>query len=276
MSLPRFGLEPARPRSRPGRPHPRRPRHPARHALCRRRQPYTYRAFLGALAPGAHELRVAPRPPATPPPHSGLESRRRPLSRGAARRIPTGPRWPTPPSSMPAPTPSAASPTSPCSPTASGSTRQGRPLLQYTAIFSNEDGGTSTRALMARWGRTTDIEYIYRAWLDASRRGRARHHPGQGPPGDRIPRPPRRRPPRPDPLHPQQHGGGGGRLAHPLPVPSRSRSIWRPIPARTSWTRHPSLTASWRRSWRARASCALSARWTAKKPATRADICTWR
>lgn len=35
-------------------------------------------------------------------------------------------------------------------------------VLQYTAVFSNEDGGTSTRALMARWGRTTDIEYIYR------------------------------------------------------------------------------------------------------------------
>jgi len=44
----------------------------------------------------------------------------------------------------------------------------GRPILQYTMIFSNEDGGTSTRALMARWGRTTDIEYIYRAWLDAA------------------------------------------------------------------------------------------------------------
>ena len=42
---------------------------------------------------------------------------------------------------------------------------EGRPVLQYTTIFSNEDGGTSTRALMARWGRTTDIEYIYRAWL---------------------------------------------------------------------------------------------------------------
>lgn len=38
-------------------------------------------------------------------------------------------------------------------------------VLQYTVIFSNEDGGTSTRALMARWGRTTDIEYIYRAYL---------------------------------------------------------------------------------------------------------------
>jgi CheY-like chemotaxis protein len=38
----------------------------------------------------------------------------------------------------------------------------GADLLQYTMIFTNEDGGTSTRALMARWGRTTDIEYIYR------------------------------------------------------------------------------------------------------------------
>lgn len=42
----------------------------------------------------------------------------------------------------------------------------GRAYLQYTVIFSNEDGGTSTRGLMARWGRTTDIEYIYRVFLD--------------------------------------------------------------------------------------------------------------
>jgi hypothetical protein len=38
----------------------------------------------------------------------------------------------------------------------------GEKILQYTVIFSNEDGGTNTRALMARWGRTTDIEYVYR------------------------------------------------------------------------------------------------------------------
>jgi hypothetical protein len=38
----------------------------------------------------------------------------------------------------------------------------GEDTLQYTVIFSNEDGGTSTRALMGRWGRTTDIEYVYR------------------------------------------------------------------------------------------------------------------
>jgi hypothetical protein len=33
--------------------------------------------------------------------------------------------------------------------------------LIYTVIFSNEDGGTQTTALMARWGRTTDIEWVY-------------------------------------------------------------------------------------------------------------------
>jgi CheY-like chemotaxis protein len=42
-------------------------------------------------------------------------------------------------------------------------------MLEYTAVFSNEDGGTATRALMARWGRTTDIEYVYRHWLDSGR-----------------------------------------------------------------------------------------------------------
>ena len=38
----------------------------------------------------------------------------------------------------------------------------GGDALQYTVIFSNEDGGTSTRTLMSRWGRATDIEYVYR------------------------------------------------------------------------------------------------------------------
>src|SRR6266705_6796909 len=41
-------------------------------------------------------------------------------------------------------------------------------MLQYTVIFTNEDGGTPTDALMARWGRTTDIEYVYRITLDAA------------------------------------------------------------------------------------------------------------
>jgi hypothetical protein len=39
--------------------------------------------------------------------------------------------------------------------------------LRYTTIFSNEDGGTQTSALMARWGRTTDIEWVTETLLDA-------------------------------------------------------------------------------------------------------------
>ena len=34
-------------------------------------------------------------------------------------------------------------------------------IYRYSVIFTNEDGGTQTSALMARWGRTTDIEWIY-------------------------------------------------------------------------------------------------------------------
>ena len=38
-------------------------------------------------------------------------------------------------------------------------------LVRYTAIFSNEDGGTQTAALFARWGRGTDIEWVYEVRL---------------------------------------------------------------------------------------------------------------
>ncbi len=42
----------------------------------------------------------------------------------------------------------------------------GHVRLEYSLVWSNEDGGTDTPALMARWGRTTDIEWIYRVELD--------------------------------------------------------------------------------------------------------------
>jgi hypothetical protein len=41
-------------------------------------------------------------------------------------------------------------------------------VLEYSVVWSNEDGGTNTPALMARWGRTTDIEWIYRVEVDAT------------------------------------------------------------------------------------------------------------
>ena len=39
--------------------------------------------------------------------------------------------------------------------------------IQYTIVFSNEDGGTAPEGLMARWGRLTDIEWVYRVILNA-------------------------------------------------------------------------------------------------------------
>lgn len=45
----------------------------------------------------------------------------------------------------------------------------GENILQYTVIFSNEDGGTSTRTLMGRWGRATDIEYVYKRFIRSGR-----------------------------------------------------------------------------------------------------------
>jgi len=42
---------------------------------------------------------------------------------------------------------------------------EGGRRLRYTVVFSNEDGGTPARALMARWGRATDIELLYEVVL---------------------------------------------------------------------------------------------------------------
>lgn len=42
----------------------------------------------------------------------------------------------------------------------------GHTKLTYSVVWSNEDGGTNTPALMARWGRTTDIEWIYAVEVD--------------------------------------------------------------------------------------------------------------
>ena len=38
-------------------------------------------------------------------------------------------------------------------------------VFRYTVVFTNEDGGTQTAALFARWGRGTDIEWVYEVRL---------------------------------------------------------------------------------------------------------------
>lgn len=57
--------------------------------------------------------------------------------------------------------------------------------LRYTIIFSNEDGGTAGTALMARWGRTTDIELAYEVELRDGKVVQARY---QGPDHRMLPK----------------------------------------------------------------------------------------
>jgi CheY-like chemotaxis protein len=124
---------------------------------------YTYRAFLGALPAGPHELRIER--------HSGYSAAGSGLKVWGTRvrEVPrTDPEWLV---LAHAPILYARADTVggftdvPMLAYCERLDEANRQLLQYTVVFSNEDGGTSTRALMARWGRTVDIEYIYRAWL---------------------------------------------------------------------------------------------------------------
>jgi hypothetical protein len=46
------------------------------------------------------------------------------------------------------------------------SSESGRRSLEYSVLWTHEDGGTDGPALMARWGRTTDVEWIYRVDVD--------------------------------------------------------------------------------------------------------------
>ena len=47
-------------------------------------------------------------------------------------------------------------------------TARGR-RLRYSIVFTNEDGGTPVDRLMATWGRTTDVEFVYSAAAGARR-----------------------------------------------------------------------------------------------------------
>jgi hypothetical protein len=57
--------------------------------------------------------------------------------------------------------------------------RNGGMRIRYTVLFSNEDGGTPAPALMACWGRTTDIEWVY--MLDIDEQGNVIAERYQGP-----------------------------------------------------------------------------------------------
>jgi len=58
-------------------------------------------------------------------------------------------------------------------------TARGR-QLRYSVIFTNEDGGTATDRLMATWGRTTDIEFVYGVEVDGDGKVIAEEFQGPG------------------------------------------------------------------------------------------------
>ena len=62
---------------------------------------------------------------------------------------------------------------------------------RYSVIFTNEDGGTPADRLMATWGRTTDIEYVYSVEVDGRRRHHRRGHAGAEARDPAVPRPAR-------------------------------------------------------------------------------------
>ena len=56
----------------------------------------------------------------------------------------------------------------------------GRRRLRYSAVFSNEDGGTPPDRLLATWGRLTDLEYLYGVELAADGRVLRAEFQGEG------------------------------------------------------------------------------------------------
>jgi hypothetical protein len=58
-------------------------------------------------------------------------------------------------------------------------TERGR-RLRYSVVFTNEDGGTPVDRLMATWGRTTDVEFVYAVELDDAGRALAETIQGKG------------------------------------------------------------------------------------------------
>ena len=77
-------------------------------------------------------------------------------------------------------------------------TTPGHRVVTYSVVWSNEDGGTEAAELMAQWGRTTDIEWIYRVELDQH---------GERVPGSDVYQAPN---------HRSLHFAGGYEQGHPL------------------------------------------------------------
>jgi hypothetical protein len=138
------------------------------HAMVPSPGRWTYAVFLGAVPPGEHKLKVAR--------HASWSAAGAALDILSAEFETIRPSDPRYLALAHAPVLHARADTVgkftdvPLLVYSTRSSQFGLIVLEYTVVFTNEDGGTSTRDLMARWGRTFDIEYVYRVWLDKSGR----------------------------------------------------------------------------------------------------------
>jgi hypothetical protein len=124
----------------------------------------TYTALLGPLAAGRHEVQLVPSPywPADPAVAVRTLSARIVAAGDPARPLLEH----APTIGLRADTIGTASDL-PLVAYVEDIRQNGAGWVRYSVIFSNEDGGTSTPALLARWGRTTDIEFVYEIeWRD--------------------------------------------------------------------------------------------------------------
>ena len=156
----------------------------------------------------------------------------------------------------------------------------GTTTIEYTTIWSNEDGGTNTPALMARWGRTTDIEWIYRVVLDP--RGRIVREEYQAPNHETKPFTGAK-----EGRHPllvnvtannnlEQVTDPAARRPATASSPTRRARCPPAGPARRSWTPSRGPTGSAPRSWRARASSSRCPTRTRRSSPTSATTCSPR
>lgn len=147
----------------------------------------TYRVFLGAAAPGQHALHVAESAALTARELKGrgaaviekIEIEQVPSSSEEGRALSLAPFLHARPDTVGAFTDVPLFMWYEREPTADGT------RYRYSVVFTNEDGGTPADRLMATWGRTTDIEYLYS--VELNRAGEILHQDIQGPKHEILP-----------------------------------------------------------------------------------------
>ncbi|HKV43141.1 MAG TPA: hypothetical protein VJT32_00470, partial [bacterium] len=144
-------------------------------------EPTEYLRLLGRLAAGSHRLRLRIQPDLTSPDAAAVTVDRV-QTRFVGDEDPAAPVWRHAPvvhyRAVTSPLDSLTSDTPLLLFYRTGSDAHGT-VIEYHLIFSHEDAGTDLPGLLARWGHTVDIEWVFRVTLDGT--GRPVREEVQGP-----------------------------------------------------------------------------------------------